>query len=177
MPLVNLNSRPLRAAAVFGVTGFFAIAIGALYSLGSADVTGQDRQPLAFSHARHAGDLKIDCLYCHRAAPISPAAGIPSMKVCISCHQNVAKENAATRALAAAWNTQQPVEWVRLSRLPDFVYFTHERHLQSGLQCTKCHGHVDEMPSTPRAASFEMGWCLSCHAAEGASRDCWTCHK
>jgi cytochrome c7-like protein/class III cytochrome C family protein len=173
----GINSRPVRAAAVLGVTGLLASAVGTLYSMGSADFAGQDRQPLAFSHARHAGDLKIDCLFCHRAALTSTAAGIPSMKMCMSCHQNVANESAETRALAAAWDSRQPVEWGRLHRLPDFVYFTHERHLQSGLRCTKCHGHVEEMPLTPRAASFEMGWCVSCHATEGASRDCWTCHK
>jgi hypothetical protein len=173
----SFNSRPVRAAVLFGLTGLFAIAIGVLYSMGSADSAGQDRQPLAFSHARHAGDLSIDCLYCHRAAPVSTAAGIPPMKTCMSCHQNVAKDSVETRALAASWDSQRSVEWVRLHRLPDFVYFTHERHLQSGLRCVKCHGHVEQMSSTPRAASFEMGWCVSCHAAQGVSRDCWTCHK
>ncbi len=177
MAWAGITSRPVRAAGVLGVTGLLAMAVGTLYSMGSADFAGQDRQPLNFSHARHAGILKIDCLYCHRAAPISTAAGIPSMNICMSCHQNVAKESADMRALAAAWDSRKSVEWVRLQRLPDFVHFTHERHLRSGLRCTKCHGHVEEMPSTPRAASFEMGWCVSCHAAEGASRDCWTCHK
>ena len=177
MGWASINSRSLRAAVVLVMTGLLAIAIGTLYSMGSADLSGQDRQPLAFSHARHAGDLRIECLYCHRAAPVSSSAGVPSMKTCISCHRNVVKDSPGMRALAAAWDSQQPVEWVRLHRLPDFVYFTHERHLQAGLPCMKCHGHVDQMPSTPRAASFEMGWCVSCHAAQGVSRDCWTCHK
>jgi hypothetical protein len=174
---MSINFRSVRAAAVLGVTGLLAVAIGTLYSMGSADLAVQDRQPLAFSHARHAGDLRIDCLYCHRAAPISSSAGIPSMKTCIGCHQNVAKDSGQTRALAASWEHGEPVEWMRLHRLPDFVYFTHERHLRSGLACTKCHGHVEDMSSTPRAASFEMGWCVSCHAAQDVSRDCWTCHK
>jgi hypothetical protein len=65
----GINSRPVRAAAVLGMTGLLAAAVGTLYSMGSADFAGQDRQPLAFSHARHAGDLKIDCLFCHRTAP------------------------------------------------------------------------------------------------------------
>jgi class III cytochrome C family protein/cytochrome c7-like protein len=173
----RINVCRIRAVAVLGFTGLLAISIGTLYSVGSADLAVQDQQPLAFSHARHAGDLRIDCLYCHRAAPMSSAAGIPSMKTCIGCHQNVAKDSADMRALAAYWDNKQAVEWVRLHRLPDFVYFTHERHLQSGLPCMKCHGHVEEMSSTPRAASFEMGWCVSCHAAQGVSRDCWTCHK
>jgi Cytochrome c7 and related cytochrome c/Class III cytochrome C family len=177
MALASINSRRIRAGAVLSLTALLAISIGTLYSMGSADLSVQDQQPLAFSHARHAGDLRIDCLYCHRAAPISSAAGIPSMKTCMSCHQNVAKDSAELQALAAYWDRKQPVEWVRLHRLPDFVYFSHERHLQSELPCLKCHGHVEQMASTPRAASFEMGWCVSCHAAQSASRDCWTCHK
>jgi len=177
MGLGSVNSGPVRAGAVLSLTALLAISIGTLYSMGSADLSVQDRQPLAFSHARHAGDLRIDCLYCHRAAPISSAAGIPSMRICMSCHQNVTKDSVELRALAGYWDRQQPVEWVRLHRLPDFVYFSHERHLQSGLRCLKCHGHVESMPSTPRAASLEMGWCVSCHAAQDVSRDCWTCHK
>ena len=177
MAWARINSRRVRAAAVLALTGLLAVSIGTLYSMGSADLAVQDQQPLAFSHARHAGELRIDCLYCHRAAPISTAAGIPSMKICVSCHRNVRTDNADMRALTAYWDRQQPIEWVRLHRLPDFVYFTHQRHLQSGLPCMKCHGHVEEMSSTPRAASFEMGWCVSCHAAQGVSRDCWTCHR
>ena len=173
----SINSRSVRAAAVLSLTGLLAIGIGVLYSLGSADSARQDQQPIAFSHSRHAGDLRIDCLYCHRAASVSTAAGIPPMKTCMSCHQNVVKDTAQTRALVASWESQRSVEWVRLHRLPDFVYFTHQRHLKAGLQCVKCHGHVEGMSLTPRAASFEMGWCVSCHAAQGVSRDCWTCHK
>ncbi|HKY70851.1 MAG TPA: cytochrome c3 family protein [Nitrospira sp.] len=177
MAWANIKSRPVSAAIVLGLTALFAVSIGIMYSMGSADLAGQDRQPIAFSHARHAGDLRIDCLYCHRAASVSTAAGIPSMRTCIGCHQNVARDSPEIRALAASWETQQPVEWVRLHRLPDFVYFTHERHLESGLSCVTCHGHVENMSLTPRAASFEMGWCVSCHVAQGVSRDCWTCHK
>lgn len=167
----------VRAALVLGLTALAAGATGLLYSVGSADLSGQDRQPVAFSHARHAGELGMNCLYCHRAAPMSPSAGIPSMQLCVSCHRNVATVDPEAQALLTSWERKEPVEWVRLQRLPDFVYFTHERHLDSGLACVRCHGRVEEMRSTPRAASFEMGWCLSCHETQGASRDCWTCHK
>ena len=84
---------------------------------------------------------------------------------------------ATIQTLLDHWQRQQPIAWVRLQRLPDFVYFTHERHLAHGLQCSTCHGEVDRMTTTPRAATYEMGWCLSCHRQRGASRDCVTCHK
>jgi hypothetical protein len=50
-------------------------------------------------------------------------------------------------------------------------------HLHHGVECAQCHGRVEEMPHTPRASSFEMGWCLSCHRQQGGSLDCLTCHK
>jgi hypothetical protein len=75
------------------------------------------------------------------------------------------------------WKEQKPISWVRLQRLPDFVYFTHDMHLHAGLQCADCHGRVEQTRHTPRAAAYEMGWCLTCHQQRGASQDCWTCHK
>jgi hypothetical protein len=173
----QFNKPQLRAVLVLALTGLVAGVVAVLYSEGSADFSGQDQQPVAFSHARHAGDLGIACLYCHRAAPVSSAAGVPSMNTCMGCHRNVAKQSADLQALQASWERQQPIEWTRLHRLPDFVYFTHAMHLRSGMNCTTCHGHVEETTGTPRAASLEMGWCVSCHEARGASRDCWTCHK
>lgn len=171
------HSPRARGFTVLVFIALSAIAIGTLYSTGSSDFTAQDRQPIGFSHARHAGDFGIDCLYCHRAAPVSSSAGIPSMQLCVSCHRNLSQQKPETLKLLTYWQDQKPIEWARLHRLPDFVYFTHEMHLQSGFECATCHGHVDQMPTTPRAASFEMGWCVSCHEARGASRDCWTCHK
>lgn len=172
-----MNKPGWMATAFLIGTGMLAGAIGLLYSKGSADLAGADTQPVRFSHELHAGRLQIDCLYCHRVAEQSSAAGIPSMRLCMGCHQNLGAETTETRVLLEHWKKQTPVSWIRLQRLPDFVYFTHERHLSHGLQCVTCHGIVDAMPYTPRAATYEMGWCLSCHQQRGASRDCWTCHK
>ncbi|MGD9727585.1 MAG: cytochrome c3 family protein [Nitrospiraceae bacterium] len=158
-------------------SGTLAVAMGLLYSQGSADLSGADAQPLRFSHELHAGRLQIDCLYCHRFAERSTAAGVPSMQLCMGCHQNLANGSQETRVLLERWREQTAVSWVRLQRLPDFVYFTHERHLAHDLQCATCHGQVEQMPYTPRAATYEMGWCLSCHRDNVASRDCLVCHK
>jgi hypothetical protein len=120
------------AATVLITTGILAAAIGVLYSKGSADLIGTDEQPLRFSHEVHAGRLNVECLYCHRSAGQSSTAGIPSMQLCMGCHQNLAVETKDTAALVEHWRQRTPVSWVRLQRLPDFVYFTHERHLAHG---------------------------------------------
>jgi hypothetical protein len=160
----------LIAAGVASIFGF-------LYSTGSADLAVQDIQPVDFSHEFHAGHLKIACLYCHRHPRDSMAAGVPSVHLCVSCHRSVESRTQETDKLMAYWQRQEPIPWVRLQRLPDFVYFTHQMHLNAGLQCADCHGRVEMMRHTPRAATYEMGWCLTCHRQRGASDDCWTCHK
>ena len=162
---------------IVGMATVAASAVGLLYSQGSADLATQDVQPISFSHALHAGQLKLDCLYCHRSAHQSRTASVPSLHLCMGCHQNLEATGAGSQTLLDHWKRQQPVAWVRLQRLPDFVYFTHERHLAHGLQCATCHGEVQEMTTTPRAASYEMGWCLSCHQQRGVSQDCLTCHQ
>lgn len=153
-----------------------AVVLGAIYAQTTADFTGQDRQPIAFSHQRHAGELQIDCLFCHRGARISPIASVPSVYLCITCHRSLREQTPETEKLLAYWNDKEPIPWIRLQRLPDFVQFTHEMHLDAGFQCADCHGEVERMSQTPRAATFEMGWCIDCHERNGASLDCFTCH-
>src|SRR5690606_33804093 len=125
----------------------------------------------------HAGALQVDCHYCHRYARQSPVAGVPSMAICQTCHQSLKVHSSGAAALQAYWDQQEPIPWVRLQRLPDHVYFTHEMHLLAGLSCESCHGDAERMSGTPRAPTYEMGWCLTCHQQRGASMDCWVCHK
>lgn len=157
--------------------GGAAVLAGWLYAAGSADQPVQDRQPVDFSHELHAGRLQTDCLFCHRHPEESRVAGVPSMAICMTCHQSLTSHSPAMEELLAHWTAGRPIPWVRLQRLPDHVYFTHERHLAVGLRCQDCHGRVEGMRYTPRAPSYEMGWCLSCHGRRNASKDCLTCHK
>ena len=50
-------------------------------------------QPIKYSHKIHAGELQIDCKYCHSAARQSKNSGIPSLNVCMNCHKNIAEYN------------------------------------------------------------------------------------
>ncbi len=147
-------------------------------------------QPIHYSHRIHAGDNQIDCNYCHSSARKSKHSGIPSLNVCMNCHKNIAEVaettlaegqteygidyNAEIKKLYAAvgWNedTQsytgetQPVKWVRIHNLPDFVYFNHSQHVTvAGLECQKCHGPVEEMEIMSQFSPLTMGWCINCH--------------
>jgi hypothetical protein len=125
-------------------------------------------QPVKFSHVIHAGENEIDCQYCHHTAEYSKSAGIPSMNVCMNCHTLVRD---ATRSgkfeinkIHAAVDSGKPIEWIRIHRLPDFVYFNHSQHVGVGeLECSECHGPVEEMHVLQQYEDLSMGWCLDCH--------------
>ena len=93
------------------------------------------------------------------------------------CIRDSAKTKPAVLALAKAVEEGRPTEWARVHRLPDHVFFTHERHVVAGLACRECHGRVDEMQLVRQVAPLTMGFCIECHARRGAPLDCLACHK
>jgi len=125
-------------------------------------------QPVWFSHKVHAGQNKIDCLYCHTTANDSKSAGIPGINVCMNCH-NVVKKGKQTgeeeiAKVIESWNTGKPIKWVRVHNLPDHVWFSHAQHVNAGKrECEECHGAVEEMDRVVQAESLGMGWCIHCH--------------
>ena len=144
-------------------------------------------QPIHYSHRIHAGDNGIDCKYCHSAARVSKHSNIPSLNVCMNCHKNISEVAAETLAegneygvdynaeiqklyKAVGWDgtkytgKTEPVKWVRIHNLPDFVYFNHSQHVSvAGVECQTCHGPVEEMEIMRQHSSLTMGWCINCH--------------
>lgn len=144
-------------------------------------------QPIAFSHKVHAKDNAIACGYCHSGARRSPAAVVPAANVCMNCHSEVRKDSPEVRKIVAAIETNKPIEWVRVNRMPDFVRFDHSAHVVKGVACQSCHGPVEDMARFKQTQHMSMGWCVSCHrqytAAPPAGMgqvnarvECSTCH-
>ncbi|MBI3786645.1 MAG: cytochrome c3 family protein, partial [Ignavibacteriales bacterium] len=98
------------------------------------------RQPIAFSHARHAGDFKIGCQYCHSGVRRGANAYIPSVQTCMGCHKLVAATKPEIVKVRQAWETQQPIQWTKVNQIADFVYFNHYPHIAKGIDCKNCHG-------------------------------------
>lgn len=141
------------------------------------DVGYKPTQPIPFSHKLHAGDRKIPCEYCHSAARKSQVAGIPASNTCMGCHKIVHTDKEPIKYLTEKYNKNEPIEWIKVHDLPDFVRFTHKVHVTSAkLACQDCHGAVETMDVVEQVAPLQMGWCLSCHKEKGASTDCLTCH-
>jgi cytochrome c7-like protein/class III cytochrome C family protein len=134
-------------------------------------------QPVRFSHKVHAGDNKIGCTLCHAYAMQSPVAGIPSAARCNGCHKFVDRDKPEVQVVNKAFEDGKPLAWNRVHRVPDHVYFTHQRHLAAGLRCQECHGDVATMEVVRQVSPLTMGWCVDCHQARKAPLDCLTCHK
>lgn len=134
-------------------------------------------QPIAFSHRLHAGDNKIGCTLCHAYAAAGPVAGIPSTARCNGCHKFVGTDKPGVQIANKAFEDGKPLVWNRVYRVPDHVWFTHERHVAAKVKCQECHGEVQTMDVIRQESSLQMGWCVDCHTQRGASLDCLTCHK
>jgi mono/diheme cytochrome c family protein len=130
----------------------------------------QPAQPIAFSHKLHAGQMEIDCNYCHTGVRTSKSANIPSPNICMNCHtviQNVGGQTGMSPEIQKIYNAidnNQPIEWVRVHNLPDLAYFNHSQHVKvGGLECQTCHGEIQEMDVVYQFAPLTMGWCVNCH--------------
>ena len=133
-------------------------------------------QPIPFSHKLHAGDKKIPCQYCHSAARRSGTAGIPPLNTCMGCHRLVATDRPNIKTVTEHYKSNDPIRWVKVHDLPDFVRFSHKIHVNAGLDCQGCHGKVESMDVVEQVAPLQMGWCVGCHKDKGAKLDCIACH-
>jgi len=120
-------------------------------------------QPVPFYHAHHVGSMGIDCRYCHTSVNKSAVAGVPPTKTCMNCHSQIWSQSPTLEPVRQSWRTGQPLDWVKVHDLPDFVYFNHSVHVNNGVGCSSCHGRVDEMPFVRQEHSLLMEWCLECH--------------
>lgn len=138
-------------------------------------------QPIPFSHQLHAGNYKIQCLYCHSSAERAEHSAVPSLNVCMNCHTLVATDKPAIQQITQAYNENKPIAWSKVHLLPDHVQFNHKRHVQkfgAPQACHKCHGPVETMDVMYQYSSLSMGWCVNCHREpeNKAPVSCSTCH-
>lgn len=169
--------------------------------------TAVDEQPIEFNHSIHAGAIEdggmaMDCQYCHYVARNSIHAGVPASQVCEGCHKMVATTGRPElEKLKGYLDNKEPIPWVKVHDLPDFVHFDHSVHINTAkLECQECHGEMqnETVAVKPVQESFlepgmmEMGWCLDCHKnhpsvednhgtdaslRRAELKDCYTCHK
>lgn len=164
----------LMGVAIIG-GGVYAGAMGGLITDPKTLNTGyMPEQPVPFSHAIHAGQLRMDCRYCHNTVFDAAHAAVPPTATCINCHSGENEQGVTALAAVKAnsdklapiresWGTGKSVAWKKVHNLPEFVYFNHAAHVNSGVSCVSCHGRIDQMEVVYQAKELSMAWCIDCH--------------
>jgi hypothetical protein len=187
--------RRLTWAAVLGAISLLltAVAAWAFYEYFPSRIGPQ--QPISFSHRFHVTEKKLSCIFCHGGAVDSDRAGVPPVETCMLCHSQIIVTHPQIQKLRGYYfasgdyrhfkplpsdriaKPAERLEWVRVNQLPDYVYFSHERHVRKGFDCGRCHGDVAGMDRVALVNDFTMGFCVKCHRDEKFSHDCYTCHR
>jgi hypothetical protein len=188
-PACNTLARLAVPVLVLAVLGVMTAMVLAQRTDWKTDAHLSRPQPVPFSHRHHAGELGIDCRFCHVRVASDAAASLPPAAICMKCHSQVWTDAAVLEPVRASWREGTPLRWSRLYDLPDFVYFNHSIHVQKGIACSNCHGEIEDMAQTAKAVPLHMGWCLHCHEHPPASDraatevaaarllDCTVCHR
>lgn len=155
--------REIGAVAAVGGLVYVVVLLTLLFGPETSAIGYAPDQPVAYSHAVHAGELDIDCRYCHDTVMQTAQAAIPPAATCMNCHASVRAESDKLAPVRAAFESGEPLRWKRVHDLPDFVYFDHSAHVNSGVGCVSCHGRVDRMEVVQQEKALTMGWCLDCH--------------
>lgn len=167
------------------IPGFLTLAAAAAmlsaYAGASSSQGNSPVQPIKFPHPTHVKTVGINCVYCHFSANKSPDPGLPAMSTCMGCHTIVAAQKPEIQKLAGFWNKKEPVPWIRIHKLPEYVHFPHMRHVNAGVSCQTCHGQIQDMPQVSQQNTLNMGWCINCHVGRSnppfkARYDCAVCH-
>jgi len=145
-------------------------------------------QPIKFSHKLHAGQMGIDCQYCHVGVTKSRHASIPSTNICMNCHSIARKDKPEIIKLTQYYNSGKPIPWKRIHKIPEYAYFNHSVHVNGGIDCSTCHGDVKQMDMISQVKPFTMSDCLECHRnpreqitylkkVNKGPENCWACHR
>jgi len=158
------NKLPLVLALAGGVLPAAAVGfVWYYFSPRFTDVGYQPVQPVPYSHKLHAGEMQIDCRYCHASVERSAVANVPPTQACMNCHLLVARQAESLAPIRDSVKNGVPMRWLRVHKLGEYAYFNHRVHVSSGVGCVSCHGRVDEMEVVRQVEPLSMSWCLDCH--------------
>jgi len=169
-----------RVGVLIAALSLFSVAAYGIYT-----TQQPPEQPIEFRHDVHV-KLGVQCLYCHPGALRGPSPGLPTQNKCWGCHQQIAKTDTSERlaVLKEYVANNEPIQWIPVAQVPDFVHFTHRPHVAAGLNCENCHGDLSTMEIYENPQVLNMGWCLDCHKEKAGDdeekfiklTDCGTCH-
>lgn len=155
--------RPALAVGGLGGVVYAILIVTFGFSPMATDRGYAPEQPVKYSHRLHAGELGIDCRYCHNTVDRQTHAAVPATETCMGCHARIHTESAKLAMIRETYAANESVPWARIHDLPDYAYFDHSAHVLKGVGCESCHGRIDQMEVVYQSAPLSMGWCLECH--------------
>jgi hypothetical protein len=169
------NQIPQTAVVGLGVTAV-AVTFSAWFWMSPkhTDVGYAPKQPVPYSHQLHAGQLGMDCRYCHNNVDRSAHGSVPPTQTCMNCHKQVKPLSSQLAPVMASWADGDPekdggpIRWKRIHKVADYAYFNHSAHVGIkhegvGVGCVTCHGRIDQMVVVAQRQPLSMRWCLECH--------------
>jgi hypothetical protein len=138
----------------------------------------QAKQPFPFPHKTHVAK-KVACTeYCHESVTKGPVAGLPSIKTCMICHESIATDRPLIQQITDLSKRGIDLSWQRVYgyAAESHVRFNHSPHLRAKVDCSTCHGRIDEQTVAERNVDLKMGFCVDCHKSKKAPNECLTCH-
>ncbi len=155
-PLILIAGLLLLGAAVNGFFYYYA-------SPKFTDVGYRPKQPVPYSHKLHAGELGIDCRYCHVGVENSAVAMVPPTATCMNCHTMIKPQSEKLALIRESYANGTPMQWIKVHKVADYAYFNHSIHLHAGVGCESCHGNIAQMEVVEQKQPLSMSWCLDCH--------------
>lgn len=161
-----VNTLPIIFLLLGGGGALASIAfVGYYFSPEYTDVGYMPSQPVPYSHKLHAGELGIDCRYCHTAVEKSPYSNVPASQTCMNCHSAIKTNSPRLLPVRESYANGTPIPWVKIHKEPDYAHFNHAAHVGAGVGCVTCHGRIDQEIVVRQVEPLSMGWCLECHRA------------
>lgn len=198
---MKIRNRYFKPVTLGSIT---AVLLVFLFShIGSGD---NGLQPIPFNHKKHV-QRHVLCQDCHFLYKNHSKAGIPGVKRCVRCHEEVIHSVKEKDKIQKFRISGKEIPWVRVYRIKPGIYgldepfggipnkvlghiyggkdrfnFSHRLHTVIGkVECLKCHGDVADMdkPITQPAVTIKMDRCISCHKNQEkeVSTDCAACHR
>jgi hypothetical protein len=164
--LFRKSANELPAKIIVGLLVVAATAVASItyyFTPKYTRVGYMPQQPVPYNHFLHVEQLGIDCRYCHTQVEVSGHANVPDAGTCMACHSQVKKDSPLLAPIRQSYESGEPVQWVRIHQVPDYVYFNHAVHVNRGVSCVECHGQVNEMVEVWHDKPLSMAFCLDCH--------------
>ena len=141
------------------------------------NIRSTPRQPIPFPHKTHIAKKAL-CTDCHESVEKGPVAGIPSVKTCMICHDQIATDRPLIKEVASYAAKGVDIPWQRVYGFTHeaHVRFQHAPHVRAKVDCASCHGDLASQTVAERVVDHNMGFCVGCHRQKNVSNDCLTCH-